>query len=60
MATENAAHRPRKKCPHLAAELIDAHQEDAAEEMLVRLVPWARNVARSAGRITPPRKVRAS
>lgn len=51
-------HRPRKKCPHLAAELIDGHQEDAAEEMLIRLLPWARNVARSAGRLAPPKRRR--
>lgn len=54
---EGRVHKPRKECPHLAAEVIDTYglTEDLADEFLRPLLPWARRVAREAGRNLPIR-----
>jgi hypothetical protein len=59
--SEGRVHRPRKRCPHLAAEMIDTYglTEDLADEFLRPLLPWAARVARQAGRNLPvsPRQI---
>jgi hypothetical protein len=43
-------HRPRKVCPHLAAEFYENGQGDLGDEMLRGLRTWAKPIAQMAGR----------
>lgn len=44
--------KPKKKCPHIAAEVVDLRPE-LVDEFTSHLTPWAARVATSAGRTKP-------